>query len=506
MERERRSKAIRAGRDGRDQRLNAGAVAGQPAAVYCRISKADDDDQTGVDRQERLCREVADRLGLVVTSDSVFVDPNRSAWKRDRKRPGWDKLIDAMRNGRFRNVIVYHPDRLMRQPKDLEELLTISDEYGIVLHGQANRRDLSDPDDRFFLRIEVAHACRSSDDTSRRIKDKLADRALDGLPHTPGRRRFGYTIDGMTIIEDEAEVIRDVYSAYLDGMSPRDISAMLTERGFKTVFGNTAWSASTVRRLLSSPYLTGILVFRGEMIGEGAWSAIIDRGTWNEVQERRAMRASAYKIRANRYYFLRGLVMCRKCATHMSGSGTTSTPEERQGKSKRWPMYRCTRSTVFDKKVRCARGIGAAPLEKFVVDAAIELLTTLDLSGSPAAVTLTKREKEAITADEQELAELKDMWKQREVSTREYREMRRTVEERISKIRHKTAVRPTADVLAGLVGEHARDRWNELVAREDYERMNAVLRFLFAAVIIDEHRGPSNKFDYSRIEIEPNPL
>jgi site-specific DNA recombinase len=72
----------------------------------------------------------------------------------------------------------------------------------------------------------------------------------------------------------------------------------------------------------------------------------------------------------------------------------------------------------------------------------------------------------------------------REVSTREYREMRRTVEDRISKIRHKTAVRPTADVLAGLAGEHARDRWNELVAREDYERMNTVLRFLFSAVII----------------------
>lgn len=108
--------------------------------------------------------------------------------------------------------------------------------------------------------------------------------------------------------------------------------------------------------------------------------------------------------------------------------------------------------------------------------------------------------------DEQELAELKDMWTNREVSTREYREMRRTVEDRISTIRHKTVVRPTADILAGLVGEHARDRWNELAAQGEYERMNAVLRFLFAAVIIDEHRGPRNKFDYSRIEIEPNPL
>jgi hypothetical protein len=35
---------------------------GQPAAIYCRISKARDEDQTGVDCQERLCRQVAERL------------------------------------------------------------------------------------------------------------------------------------------------------------------------------------------------------------------------------------------------------------------------------------------------------------------------------------------------------------------------------------------------------------------------------------------------------------
>jgi hypothetical protein len=33
----------------------------------------------------------------------------------------------------------------------------------------------------------------------------------------------------------------------------------------------------------------------------------------------------------------------------------------------------------------------------------------------------------------------------------------------------------------------------------------AVLQFLFAAVIIDEHRAPRGTFDYSRIEIDPIP-
>lgn len=110
--------------------------AGQPAAVYCRISKARDEDQTGVDRQERLCREVAERLGLVIVPGCVFVDNNRSAWQRSRTRPGWDALLGVVRAGRVRHVIVYHPDRLMRQPRDLEELPTLSDEHDITLHGR----------------------------------------------------------------------------------------------------------------------------------------------------------------------------------------------------------------------------------------------------------------------------------------------------------------------------------------------------------------------------------
>ncbi|MFD0210005.1 recombinase family protein [Streptomyces hirsutus] len=205
------------------------SAAGEPAAVYCRISQADDD-QTGVDRQERICREIADRRGLVIDPAHVFVDNSRSAWSRKRKRPGWDRLLEEARNRGFRHVIAYHPDRLMRQPRDLEELLQVSDDHAITLHGEANRRDLADPDDRFILRIEVAHACRSSDDTSRRLKSAMQDRAREGKPQG-GVRRFGYTKDGMTIVEEEAEVVREVFDRYLKGEGPAPIAKDLHSRG-----------------------------------------------------------------------------------------------------------------------------------------------------------------------------------------------------------------------------------------------------------------------------------
>lgn len=186
--------------------------------------------------------------------------------------------------------------------------------------------------------------------------------------------------------------------------------------------------------------------------------------------------------------------MCKKCGWRMAGSTSKDA------------CYMCAKHTYLGAQ-RCHRRIGAARLEAFVTDAAVELLTRLDVTGTPSAATaLSAADEAAISDDEQELAELKDMWDQREISTREYRQMRNTVEDRISGLRRKTIVRPTVEVLAGLVGPDARKAWDRLAEGGEVERLNAVLRFLFAAVIIDEHRGPRGTFDYSRIDIEPNPL
>ncbi|MFJ2392910.1 hypothetical protein ACIOTI_09200 [Streptomyces sp. NPDC087843] len=98
--------------------------------------------------------------------------------------------------GDIRHVVVHHRDCSMRQPKDLEELLSAADDKRVLLHGEANRRDVSDPDDRFILRSEVAHACGSSD-SSRRLKDALKDKAREGKSHV-GNRPYGSTPTGWT--------------------------------------------------------------------------------------------------------------------------------------------------------------------------------------------------------------------------------------------------------------------------------------------------------------------
>ncbi|MFF4828385.1 hypothetical protein ACFY20_36525 [Streptomyces sp. NPDC001312] len=101
------------------------------------------------------------------------------------------------------------------------------------------------------------------------------------------------------------------------------------------------------------------------------------------------------------------------------------------------------------------------------MDRGINLLERLDLSEAPTPYELSDEDRAVIEADLRELDELKDMWQKQELKTREYREMRKTVESRIAEIGRKMIVRPTAEVLDGLVGPHARARWEALKEAEE---------------------------------------
>src|SRR5207249_1643445 len=97
-------------------------------------------------------RKVIDRVGGVV---GVELSDGLSAWKRGVRRPDWERLVDRVRSGVSDGVVVWHTDRLFRQPRDLETLIDLADK-GYKIYSAHGARDLSNRDDRFILRIEVA--------------------------------------------------------------------------------------------------------------------------------------------------------------------------------------------------------------------------------------------------------------------------------------------------------------------------------------------------------------
>jgi site-specific DNA recombinase len=147
----------------------------------------------------------------------------------------------------------------------------------------------------------------------------------------------------------------------------------------------------------------------------------------------------------------------------------------------------------------------AEPLEKFVEDAAIRLLIGLSVSPQrtrSAAVEAAERE---IAADEQQIRELHEMWKAKEIPTDEYRKDRREIQARMRENEKKLIVRgKSRESIADLIGPDAKAKWTKLTP----ERKNSVLRFLFSAVIIGPHDKTTHpdSVDYGRIEIEQNDI
>jgi site-specific DNA recombinase len=292
----------------------SGGAAQIRAGLYGRISLARFGETIKVEEQVALCEKVAQMRDWTVTRR--YADPNKSAWQRNRHRPAWEQMLRDIDDGVINAIVVYHGDRLIRQPWDLELLIRLADEKGIRLASPTGERDLDNPDDRYILRIEAASACRESDNTSRRLRWHYNKAAEQGVVRLGGRggRAFGFEPDGMTVREADAEVIREVAGRLLAGEPTGAIARDISARGVRTTAGNP-WDHGSLAKLMRRARLAGLVSHHGAIVAEAKWPAILDRDTWTAVcavLDRRAEKFYEFSTNA-RVYLLTGIAKCGTC-------------------------------------------------------------------------------------------------------------------------------------------------------------------------------------------------
>lgn len=321
------------------------AAAPRRAGVYCRLSYAPDGSLEKVERQEADCRELAARLGWSISEAHIFPDNSRSAWQKKRKRPQWDRMLKAVEAGEIDGILVYHGDRLIRQPADLEKLISIADR-GLRIASPSGTRDLDNPDDRFILRIEAAQACRSSDDTSRRVRRGVKSRVTKGLPGTAGGKRpYGWGVQigvrvkidpetgeqGTVPIYDtskpvsvEIGFIKRGAGRMLAGMSQGTVIRWLNTNGSRTTEGNL-WTAKSWRNVMLSPRVAGLIEHEGQLY-EAVWDGALSIEEWEAVKGIYQANAVVYPYQGRtRKYLLTGVAECYRC--HMPGDGAGATKD-----------------------------------------------------------------------------------------------------------------------------------------------------------------------------------
>jgi site-specific DNA recombinase len=356
-------------------------------------------------------RRVIERLGGRLGEE---LSDGLSAWKRSVRRPGWERLLERVQSGASDGIVVWHTDRLFRQPRDLETLIELGDK-GFRVASAHGERDLSDPDDRFILRIEVAHAARSSDDTSRRLKRKFQAKREAGEGFIGGPRRFGYPgkdqgwVPGDGESEEdrpdvspervarEREAIRAAAPLLLAGMSHGAVVKEWNAAGLRTVTGLT-WTTRALRWTILRPTNAGLIEYDGELVGRMDGEPILDAETFDRL---RALYAGRRRGRiVGESYVGTGILRCGECertlsAKKLSSSGAGVYPGTEQRKA----VYFCHPER---------RGCGKVYIDVRATDLELRSLTMARLSDSRYAAAISSARSqvaEELAAVREEIAQ-----------------------------------------------------------------------------------------------------
>lgn len=447
-------------------------------AIYCRISRDTAGLGLGVERQESECRALARKLRWKVAA--VFVDNDVSAY-RGKPRPGYVALVDAMRAGEVDALIAWHPDRLTRSVRELEDLIDVleatSTDVATVAGGTY---DLSTPAGRMTARVIGSTARYESEQKSERQRSKARQLAESGKLHGGGTRPFGYEADRLTIVEPEAAVLREAADLVCSGWSLRRVVRHVTECGHRTPTG-VAWAPTSLRRMLISPRVAGLREHRGEVVGAAEWPAIVDRETWERCRLTLTDPARRQNERMTRYLLV--------------GLAHTSTGIRMFARPNSRGVRRYFALPVDGKQ---GGAIQADELEAAVVDAVLRRFdkTTIPTPKSTKAND-GLADVEAIEAEMDELAKLRG---DGVISMREWVAAREPLQARLDAARASATPNAAPSALANLLGKKGalRTAWDDLT----FDQRQDVLRIIIERVVIAPAVRGRNKYDPDRVTIE----
>jgi site-specific DNA recombinase len=432
----------------------------------------------------------------------VHIDDDRSAYS-GKARPEYQRLLDDLRSGVLDVVVAWHPDRLHRSPRELEDFIDVIEAAGAtVATVTAGDLDLSTPDGRLTARITGSVARKESEDKSRRLRRKHVELAEAGKVSGGGRRPFGFEKDRLTIRPDEADLIREAAERILAGDSIRSVATDWKARGVATVTG-AAWQPATVKRMLTSGRISGQREHHGDLVGPAVWPAII---TAPDTVRLRSILSDPARNRGGgtaRTYLLTGLVRCGRCDVPMSARRTGTGKRRYVCSADRGGCDRCGTSAGLDDPGERPDPMSPVGIEDLLIEA---IFVRAD---SPKLVkALSDRQAKAGVDDQ--VAELEDLEGRLEqlatdhyvdqlIDRRSFLAARKPIMAKLDAVRAQLARRQRGDALAGLVGEGALPRaWPAM----SFDRRRAVVEAFVEVVVIAPTDRADNRFNPTRVEVE----
>ena len=318
-------------------------------ALYPRLSHEDElqGESNSISNQKRILETYAKQNGF--SNLRWYTDDGYSG--ANFQRPGFQAMLADIEAGKVGTVIVKDMSRLGRNYLQVGMYTEmIFPQKGVRFIAINDGVDSAQGDNDFAPLRNIFNEWLVRD-TSKKIKAVKRSKGMSGKPIT-SKPVYGYLMDedeNFIIDEEAAPIVKQIYNLCLAGNGPTKIARMLTEQQIPTPgtleyrrTGSTRryhpgyeckWATNTVAHILENREYTGCLVnFKTDKVSyklkhsvenppekqvifENHHEPVIDRETWERVQELRRQRK-----RPNRYDevgLFSGILFCADCGSVM---------------------------------------------------------------------------------------------------------------------------------------------------------------------------------------------
>lgn len=382
----------------------------------------------------------AERDSVIVQDDSIttfaekkpqplriYKDIGISA--KDQKRPGFQELIDDIKQGKICMVVVTKLDRITRSLKDLIFLKDLFEEYDVAFVALTQNLDTSTPMGRFSFYVLGLVSQLEREVTAERVAEVMRARArklkwnggiipfgftsqkrvYEGwlLQHGNGKSNGNGQLDGtksdvensneldrqakayaqsivpkpkeLIVDPEEAEVIRLLFGLYLKHKSFRQVTHRVNASDLKTRNG-VAWASTTIKRILQNPMYYGALTYNKRqakgstskprpveehIVIDGVYEPIISKEIFEQVQEIIKEQKQIPARAKSTNYLLTGLVKCGICQSNMYGY---TMDDSRRKPGRIYQYYRCNGHIQKGNHICPGNTIDLKYLDQIIVD------------------------------------------------------------------------------------------------------------------------------------------
>ena len=289
------------------------------AGLYIRVSTEDQAREGfSLPEQEKRLRAMCEYKGYEIYK--VYEDAGISA-KTGNSRPGFEELLQDIRDKKCNTIVVLKLDRLTRSVFDWEKIIRFLEENDAYLDCANDDINTTNANGKMISRILTSVSQNEIERTSERTKFGMVGAIKEG--HIPHKAPFGYKHENKKLIPNEAtkdQVIR-IFNLYYQGNSYQTISNLYNK---EKVFGKTNWKDSTILKIIENPIYKGDFIHgkrtKNPTYYEDVVEPLISKELWEECQVQKKKNSRNYK-RNEDYLFLQKL-KCPHCNRILAGKAT----------------------------------------------------------------------------------------------------------------------------------------------------------------------------------------